>query len=168
MEGARSQHCRSSKNLDIHHIIHREHGGTNDPSNLLLLCEGHHLLAHAGSLAPIAGTKATDPIVSRRAGSSFAAVTRVVETTRRSRRWVIRSARREGSPKRRVPTWVRPTGRSKRGSNTPCRSVRAGERCANGQLGDDLAPREQFVPSCHARRGTTKARTTLGTRSAMR
>lgn len=40
--------CRSARYLDVHHIIHREHGGTNDPWNLLVLCSGHHRLHHDG------------------------------------------------------------------------------------------------------------------------
>jgi hypothetical protein len=42
--------CRSHANLDVHHIIHREHGGTNDLSNLIVLCEAHHLAHHDGTL----------------------------------------------------------------------------------------------------------------------
>jgi hypothetical protein len=30
--------CRSARFLEVHHIVHREHGGTHDPSNLLVLC----------------------------------------------------------------------------------------------------------------------------------
>jgi hypothetical protein len=30
--------CRAKRNLEIHHIKHREHGGTHDPENLILLC----------------------------------------------------------------------------------------------------------------------------------
>jgi len=42
--------CRSNTNIDIHHIVHREHGGTNELSNLLSTCEAHHLAHHAGTL----------------------------------------------------------------------------------------------------------------------
>jgi hypothetical protein len=42
--------CRSHHNLDIHHIIHREDGGTNEMSNLVTLCEAHHLAHHEGTL----------------------------------------------------------------------------------------------------------------------
>jgi hypothetical protein len=31
--------CRSWRNIDVHHVVHREHGGTNDPLNLACLCE---------------------------------------------------------------------------------------------------------------------------------
>jgi hypothetical protein len=72
--------CRSSSNLDAHHIKHREDGGTHEPSNVVLLCEGHHRAHHEGSLL-ITGT-ATKLLVSRRASNSFESVTRVVETAK--------------------------------------------------------------------------------------
>jgi hypothetical protein len=40
--------CRSARFLEVHHIVHREHGGTHDPSNLILLCDGHHAYHHDG------------------------------------------------------------------------------------------------------------------------
>jgi hypothetical protein len=42
--------CRAARFLDVHHIIHREHGGTNDAWNLVTLCSGHHRLHHDGVL----------------------------------------------------------------------------------------------------------------------
>jgi len=42
--------CQSHANLDIHHIKHREHGGTHELSNLTTLCEAHHLAHHEGRL----------------------------------------------------------------------------------------------------------------------
>ena len=42
--------CRSAHNLDVHHIIHREHGGSHEPENLTLLCAGHHRAHHDGLL----------------------------------------------------------------------------------------------------------------------
>ena len=53
---ARDQHrcrvpgCRSARNLEVHHIVHREHGGSHEPSNLALLCSGHHNAHHDGTL----------------------------------------------------------------------------------------------------------------------
>lgn len=32
--------------LDLHHVIQKSKGGTDDHSNLLLLCPNHHRLAH--------------------------------------------------------------------------------------------------------------------------
>jgi len=42
--------CRSHTNIDIHHVVHREHGGTNELFNLISICEAHHLAHHAGTL----------------------------------------------------------------------------------------------------------------------
>ncbi len=47
--------CRSARWLQIHHIVHREDGGTNDPSNLVCLCFAHHQAHHQGKLL-ISGT----------------------------------------------------------------------------------------------------------------
>jgi len=43
--------CRATRNLDVHHIVHRADGGTHDPENLIILCSGHHALHHEGLLA---------------------------------------------------------------------------------------------------------------------
>jgi len=43
--------CRATRNLHIHHVIHRADGGDHDPSWMTLLCSGHHALHHAGLLA---------------------------------------------------------------------------------------------------------------------
>ena len=42
--------CSCHSNLDVHHIVHRQHGGTNEMSNLIAICEAHHLAHHAGTL----------------------------------------------------------------------------------------------------------------------
>ncbi|CAN5716848.1 hypothetical protein BH11MYX1_BH11MYX1_22970 [soil metagenome] len=42
--------CRASRNIDIHHVVHRAHGGNHEASNLLLLCGGHHRALHEGKL----------------------------------------------------------------------------------------------------------------------
>jgi hypothetical protein len=42
--------CKCFTNLDIHHIKHRSLGGSNHMSNLITLCEGHHLAHHEGIL----------------------------------------------------------------------------------------------------------------------
>jgi len=42
--------CHSHTNLDIHHILARSLGGTNDLWNLTTLCEAHHLAHHNGTL----------------------------------------------------------------------------------------------------------------------
>jgi hypothetical protein len=42
--------CRATANIDVHHIIFLVNGGKNVLSNLITLCEGHHLALHEGSL----------------------------------------------------------------------------------------------------------------------
>lgn len=43
--------CRSSRNLDIHHLKHRANGGGHSSGNLGTLCVGHHGLHHDGVIA---------------------------------------------------------------------------------------------------------------------
>ena len=47
--------CTSRRYLDVHHIEHREHGGTHTMGNLCLTCFFHHQRAHDGTLE-IGGT----------------------------------------------------------------------------------------------------------------
>jgi hypothetical protein len=47
--------CRASRNIDIHHVVHRQHGGDHGAGNLTLLCGGHHRALHEGKLS-ITGT----------------------------------------------------------------------------------------------------------------
>ncbi|HEX7841240.1 MAG TPA: HNH endonuclease signature motif containing protein [Kofleriaceae bacterium] len=42
--------CRSSRGLEIHHLIHRAEGGTDDASNLALVCAACHQSHHDGRL----------------------------------------------------------------------------------------------------------------------
>jgi hypothetical protein len=42
--------CSCHNNLDIHHIVHRERGGSNELRNLVTLCEAHHMAHHDGTL----------------------------------------------------------------------------------------------------------------------
>jgi hypothetical protein len=71
--------CRSSHNVDQHHIVPVSQGGTHTLENILSLCESHHLAHHAGALI-IDGT-ANNATFTRRAHNSFAVAERVVETT---------------------------------------------------------------------------------------
>lgn len=57
--------CRSSRGLEIHHIVHRADGGTHDPMNLVLACSSCHLAHHRGALS-ITGT--ADHLEFRRPG----------------------------------------------------------------------------------------------------
>jgi hypothetical protein len=60
--------CRSSRNLEIHHLIHRADGGSHDAINLLLTCGSCHMAHHRGALT-ISGT-ADRVEVERHAGRS--------------------------------------------------------------------------------------------------
>jgi hypothetical protein len=62
-ERCRVPGCRSALFLEVHHIVHREHGGTHDPSNLLVLCGGHHDLHHDGFIT--IGGQAPDALTFR-------------------------------------------------------------------------------------------------------
>jgi 5-methylcytosine-specific restriction endonuclease McrA len=42
----RASGCGSAHFLDVHHLIPRERGGTNDPENLITLCASCHRLTH--------------------------------------------------------------------------------------------------------------------------
>lgn len=42
--------CTRTVGLDVHHIIHWEHGGATDTHNLLLICSHHHRQHHRGLL----------------------------------------------------------------------------------------------------------------------
>ena len=43
--------CRSTRNLDVHHLIPRGQGGGHELWNLIVLCSGHHRLHHDGILS---------------------------------------------------------------------------------------------------------------------
>ena len=43
--------CRSSRYLEIHHVVPRELGGSHTADNLTLLCDGHHRALHEGKLS---------------------------------------------------------------------------------------------------------------------
>jgi hypothetical protein len=42
----RTAGCGSAHFLDVHHVVPREHGGTNDPENLITLCAACHRMVH--------------------------------------------------------------------------------------------------------------------------
>ncbi len=49
-QGCRVPGCTASRWFEIHHIVHREHGGPTDTSNLITLCAHHHRLHHRSQL----------------------------------------------------------------------------------------------------------------------
>jgi hypothetical protein len=75
--------CRST-NLDVHHILEVSKGGKNGLSNLITLCEAHHLAWHEGALV----LEGAPPNVTftRRANNNFKVATRAVETAAALRR----------------------------------------------------------------------------------
>jgi hypothetical protein len=42
--------CDATLGLEVHHLIHWEHGGRTDTNNLLLVCGKHHRMHHRGRL----------------------------------------------------------------------------------------------------------------------
>jgi hypothetical protein len=75
--------CRST-NIDVHHLLPEGMGGSHDESNLLTLCEGHHLAVHRNKLiikgaAPDVTFEFATPEVP---ASHFAMESRAVETQR--------------------------------------------------------------------------------------
>ena len=60
--------CGSTRSLQAHHVIHWQHGGPTDLSNLVLLCWFHHDLLHnqaandAGSVADHQGCWTVEPV----------------------------------------------------------------------------------------------------------
>jgi hypothetical protein len=72
--------CRSWRNIDVHHVVHREHGGTNDPLNLLCLCEAHHLATHDGTI--VIGGTAPDWTFTRKPHSSFTNASHAADTAK--------------------------------------------------------------------------------------
>src|SRR5262249_17915401 len=71
--------CRSSRGLELHHLIHRADGGTHDASNLALVCAACHQAHHDGRLA-ISGT--ADRIEVRRPGAHVDATAAVTPAAR--------------------------------------------------------------------------------------
>ena len=47
------------KTLEVHHIVFRSRGGSDEPGNLICLCRMHHALVHRG-ICSISGTVGVD------------------------------------------------------------------------------------------------------------
>ena len=45
-QGRRCGKCGKAGALEVHHVKELAHGGTNDPSNLQVLCRDCHIAAH--------------------------------------------------------------------------------------------------------------------------
>ena len=63
--GCRHPACLNRRFLDIHHLVHWNHGGTTDPSNLLALCGTHHRAHHAGELSITGDPEQPDGLIFR-------------------------------------------------------------------------------------------------------
>ena len=48
--------CRSRRGLHVHHVIFRSQGGSNDDSNLVVLCPCHHLRGVHGGKMRVSGS----------------------------------------------------------------------------------------------------------------
>jgi len=98
--------CRSAQNIDVHHIVHREHGGSHAPSNLILLCSGHHAAHHEGRLV-IRGTADALEVIRLGAGDTMSTNKPRTEWraggTRRLSTWKVRPRTRATS-RRCAPT----------------------------------------------------------------
>ena len=79
----RVQGCRST-NIDVHHIRPRALGGSHDESNLITLCEAHHLAIHRGTL--VLRGSAIDATFTLAGANRFTTEARVVETKAALRR----------------------------------------------------------------------------------
>jgi hypothetical protein len=75
--------CRST-NLDAHHILEVSKGGKHELSNVITLCEAHHLALHEGSL--LLEGAAPSVTFTRRTSSNFSVAARAVETAGALRR----------------------------------------------------------------------------------
>ena len=45
--------CSSNRQLEVHHIIKRSRGGSNDVQNLVCLCHDCHCIAHGERVRPL-------------------------------------------------------------------------------------------------------------------
>jgi hypothetical protein len=46
----------TAREIEVHHIVYRSHGGSDDPSNLTSLCPFHHRMGEHGGLLKVTGT----------------------------------------------------------------------------------------------------------------
>jgi hypothetical protein len=74
--------CRSSFNVDIHHLWWLSLGGTHEYSNLVTLCEAHHIAVHEGALHITIDPETGDVTVKREARNAFTRATRAVEAAK--------------------------------------------------------------------------------------
>lgn len=61
--GCRVPGCGHDRWLDVHHIVHWEHGGATDLANLVCMCKHHHRLHHRGRLGIAGDANVPDGLV---------------------------------------------------------------------------------------------------------
>jgi hypothetical protein len=74
--------CRSSCNVDIHHLWWLSLGGSHDYNNLITLCEAHHIALHEGALHITFDPESGDVTVRREGRNAFTRSTRAVEAAK--------------------------------------------------------------------------------------
>jgi hypothetical protein len=62
--------CTHATFLDVHHIVPRSEGGSNDPLNLIGICSAHHRATHRGELLIESGPDAS-PLFRHADGSAY-------------------------------------------------------------------------------------------------
>jgi hypothetical protein len=70
--------CRSSRNVDLDHIIEWAKGGTHTIDNLVTTCESHHIARHNGTLSIRFENGAF--VFERQGRNNFTRVERAVDT----------------------------------------------------------------------------------------
>jgi hypothetical protein len=70
--------CRSSTNVDIHHLEPLCMGGTHTYENLITLCEAHHIALHEGALHITIDGRTGEVTVRREARNAYTRSTRAV------------------------------------------------------------------------------------------
>jgi hypothetical protein len=74
--------CRSSCNIDIHHLLPLSKGGTHSYDNLACLCEAHHIALHEGALHITIDAKTGEVTVRREGRNAYTRATRAVEAAK--------------------------------------------------------------------------------------
>jgi Holliday junction resolvasome RuvABC DNA-binding subunit len=62
--------CTHATFLDLHHVVPRSEGGSNDLENLIGICSAHHRAAHRGELLIESGPDAS-PLFRHADGSAY-------------------------------------------------------------------------------------------------
>jgi hypothetical protein len=62
--------CTHATFLDLHHVVPRSEGGSNDPRNLIGMCSAHHRATHRGELLIESGPDAS-PLFRHADGSAY-------------------------------------------------------------------------------------------------